>query len=535
MSAPVVDPTDGYPMDEVLDALEGTPTPPPPSEPIARLSPAWPVLHQDAYCGLAGDLVCRLEPETESDPVALLAQLLAGVGSACGRGPHVRVENTRHGLNEFLAIVAATGRGRKGTSWNWVAGMLDGADPLWAKRRVGGLSSGEGLIWSVRDPLYKQAPVREGKSIVRYETQLEDAGVEDKRLLVYEPELGGVLRTMKRESNTLSAILRQAWDGSDLRVLTKASPATATDPHVSVVGHITAEELRGELAHVDLMNGLVNRFLLVCARRSKELPNGGNVDPQFLDVASRDLALAIEHGRRVGELRRNAAAEAAWPEMYSALTADRPGILGAITARAEAHVVRLSALYAVLNRASAVELHHLMAAYAFWSYCEDSARYLFGETTGNSVADVIYRAISASPSGLTRTEIQALFQNNQTKPVLDRALDLLTRAGLARPESSGSGRGRPAERWVRSSISSNSYSGRNERGHIVPMSSNERNERNTVCIQGRGNSSVTTVHERNEIDEETLPWGDGPPSEFEPEEAGYLRAVEADERATRGG
>ena len=51
-----------------------------------------------------------------------------------------------------------------------------------------------------------------------------DAGVADKRLTILESEFARTLRVMSRESNTLSAIIRQAWDTGDLRALSKNSP-----------------------------------------------------------------------------------------------------------------------------------------------------------------------------------------------------------------------------------------------------------------------------------------------------------------------
>jgi hypothetical protein len=51
---------------------------------------------------------------------------------------------------------------------------------------VGGLSSGEGLIHAVRDPVEKQEPIRErgSRAVTGYETVVADPGVADKRLLV---------------------------------------------------------------------------------------------------------------------------------------------------------------------------------------------------------------------------------------------------------------------------------------------------------------------------------------------------------------
>ena len=113
---------------------------------------------------------------------------------------------------------------------------------------------------------------------MRYEEVEADPGVADKRLLVYEPEFANVLKQTERQGNTLSAILRNAWDGRDLRSMTKNSPARATGAHVSLIGHITADELRRYLTQTETANGFGNRHLWICADRSKMLPEGGVID-----------------------------------------------------------------------------------------------------------------------------------------------------------------------------------------------------------------------------------------------------------------
>jgi hypothetical protein len=71
-----------------------------------------------AYHGLLGEIVRRLEPETEADPVAILAQLLVCFGAAVGRGAYFQVEATRHHPQEFVLIVGESATSRKGTSWD---------------------------------------------------------------------------------------------------------------------------------------------------------------------------------------------------------------------------------------------------------------------------------------------------------------------------------------------------------------------------------------------------------------------------------
>src|SRR3990167_5573716 len=206
----------------------------------------WPdPLAQEALYGLAGDIVRAIEPSTESDPAAILLQTLVAFGNAAGHGPYFPVEADKHTVNLDAVLVGETANGRKGTSWGQVYRLFFGADFTWATECIqAGLSSGEGLIHAVRDPILKLEPIKEnGKRTGEYEEVVVDQGVEDKRLFVLESEFASTLRVMQRDGNTLSPIIRQLWDHGNLRVLTKNSPEKATGAHGSITGHVTKDEL----------------------------------------------------------------------------------------------------------------------------------------------------------------------------------------------------------------------------------------------------------------------------------------------------
>ena len=106
----------------------------------------WPSEPESAaYHGLAGEIVQTVAPHTEADPVAILAQLLAGFGAAVGRGAWFTVEATRHHPNEFVILVGDSAKARKGSSWDHVARVLTRADPSFPARIATGLSSGDYL------------------------------------------------------------------------------------------------------------------------------------------------------------------------------------------------------------------------------------------------------------------------------------------------------------------------------------------------------------------------------------------------------
>jgi len=409
----------------------------------------WPApLASQAFHGIAGEIVRIIEPHTEADPSALLFQFLGGFGNLIGRGPHTIADGARHGCNLFAAIVGVSSKGRKGTAWNHIRRVLEAIDSEWAGRRIqGGLSSGEGLIWGVRDPIEKQEAVREKKRIVEYQTVVEDPGVSDKRLLIIESELAATLRVMAREGSTLSTTIRQAWDTGDLRVLTKNSPAQATGAHIAIIGHITRDELLRFLTSTDAANGFANRFLWICSRRSKLLPEGGDIQSVDFAPLTRRLAEIASAARNAGELQREEGARKIWREVYGALSESKPGLLGSVTARSEPQVLRLSLVYALLDGATIISAPHMLAALAAWDYCEASARFIFGDSLGYPEADRILAALRADTRGLTRTQIRDLFGRNQGEPVIEAALTALEERGLARRDTLQTG-GRPTERWI---------------------------------------------------------------------------------------
>jgi hypothetical protein len=412
-----------------------------------RDSHGWPApMTRDAYYGVVGQIVDAIEPHTEADPHAVLVQTLVGLGNLLGRGARFAVEADEHTTVLYALVVGETAKGRKGTSLGYVRKLLAHADSDYNSKRVAnGLSSGEGLVWTVRDEASKLLkPEDDGGE---WTEEVVDPGIEDKRLLVIESEFAQALKVMARPGNTLSPALRGLWDNGVAGMLTKHDPTKATNAHVSIIGHIVRNELRRELAATEQANGFANRFLFCCAQRSKELPNGGafelgmNLALEVSNIVQKAALIC-----KGAPLVRDDQAQALWVQEYSRLSAGAPGMLGAVTGRAEALVTRLSLLYAILDESHRIRVGHLAAALEVWRYCEDSAKYIFGDATGDPVADEILTALlSAGAKGMSRTEVRDLFSRHRTDRV-GSALTALTLAGLASYEKVETG-GRPAERW----------------------------------------------------------------------------------------
>lgn len=401
----------------------------------------WPVLGDDALYGLPGDVVRSIEPHSEADPSAILLNLLSAFGSMIGRGSWLEVGRSRHHAKINAVLMGESSKARKGMSWDAARDLLSAVDRDYMDDRVGsGLSSGEGLINAVRDAKY--GTNKDGDEV------LVDPGVSDKRLLVMEGEFANVLKQAQRDGNILSIVIRNLWDDMTVQTLTK-DPTKATKPHVSVIGHITLVELQRLLSQSDASNGFANRFLWACVRRSKSLPYGG--DWTKVDVASlvTNLRGVVRFGKDVGKVAWGPTSDDLWRSEYERLAEGQPGLFGAMTSRSEAQVVRLAMVYALMDMSRTIEEEHLKAALALWAYCEDSVRYVFGDATGDPVADAIEEALKAAvPHGLTRSEIRDALSRNVTSGKIGQALDLLSRTGRVEcQKEAADGPGRPAERW----------------------------------------------------------------------------------------
>jgi hypothetical protein len=404
-------------------------------KPESRLLP----LGEAAYHGPVGEYVRLVEPHTEADSAAILVQCLVGFGNIIGRDAHFDVEATRHGLNEFALLVGPTGVGRKGTSTDQALRLLKKVDADWSEKRIRrGLSTGEGLINAVRDDSVQHA-------------SKPDQAATDKRLMVIEPEFGKVLRQFERQGNVLSPVLRDAWDGNSLEILTKKEPLRATGAHISFIGHVTEDELR-KMTMTEYYSGFANRFLWLYVKRSKILPSPSQPSARAVEEIAKSVRAARVHAGAIGTIRRSKAARALWAKEYERLTSPPPGIRGAILARGDAHVSRLSAIYAVLGQSVLIEPVHLLAALAIWDYTCQSVDYVISLRSRQSgslatgdekkILEALQRA-----GRLKRRDVMRLLGNNRLASEIDALRDGLVGRGLIRLDQVTTD-GRPAEVWV---------------------------------------------------------------------------------------
>jgi hypothetical protein len=401
-------------------SAEAPPTPP-------SVPSVTPKLGEAALHGLAGLAVRTIAPHTEAHPAAILLQLLAVFGNLVGRGPHCMVDATRHSLNLYVVLVGDSSKARKGTSWSQIARLFAEVDQPWLSTRVTTARlTASGLVHALRD---QQPPA-------------------DRRLLALSEEFASVLHTLKRANGHLSPLLRCAWDSGHLPNLEMHQNLQATGTHISLIAHITQRELTQNLHRAEAQNGFANRCLWTWVQRSNCLPEGGNLSAGDLSPVAGELRRALDWAAATPEIlfRRDAAARDLWHDRYPGLSQLRPGLRGAATSRAEAQVLRLSAIYAALDSTSVIGLPHLQAALAVWDYCYSSAALLFGTSTGDPIADRIREAIQASNDGLSKYQIRRLFHGHVEGSRIDAALEQLVALGALYAQSEATG-GRPSTLW----------------------------------------------------------------------------------------
>ncbi len=381
--------------------------------------PDRPVLEDSARYGLPGEILRAIEPTSEADPAGLLLVALALFGWAAGAGPHARADGANHPGRLNVALVGATSRARKSSALRNVERVFEAAEPeLMRTRRVSGLGSGEVLVDAVSD-----AQDGEGR-------------VPDRRLLVVEDELASILQVVRREGSRLSAVVRDAWDGRPLAARSRAAgQVTATGAHVAIVAAITAEELGRQLTSTEQANGFGNRFLWVHVGRSKLLPHGQGLDEAEVAPLAEKVRRRLGEARKLGRLSFDEAAREMWESIYAKFAEDAPGgVVGALTARAEAQALRLAVAYAASDGSRLIQAPHLEAAVAVWAYSRRSVEVIFGEGLDGSDEGRLLRAIrEAGAEGLSTTQQHSVFGGHRSardraamRAVLERRRAIVT-------------------------------------------------------------------------------------------------------------
>jgi hypothetical protein len=367
----------------------------------------------------------------EADPAAVCVTMLTRFaaevyGHAEGKGPYIHVGETQHAPRLFAVICGNSSKARKGTSLSPVNKLFTREYcqpseiaalhlPPPARESGGPLSTGEGLACQVKDESEEE---RQRRQRLNPSEPIRDMG--DKRLMIQDEEFASGLACTKREGNTLSMGLRCFWDSGDYAPLTKNNPVRVRNAHICIITHVTMQELAVALADVQAFNGFGNRFLWICARRSKLVPLPSRMPVEEITPIQRELWRLVAQAQQCGLVTMSTGTREQWAHVYPELSQEHSGLAGSIINRAEAQTMRLALIYALLDGRNVIQEKHLNAALALWRYAQDSALYIFGDKTVDPLEGKILEALKQGP--LTATELSACLNRHVPKDKLQPLL-----------------------------------------------------------------------------------------------------------------
>jgi hypothetical protein len=379
--------------------------------------PTWPELSRDALPGFVGEFIDLATRDSEADPAAVLATLLARFGAEVygfqkNMGPFISIGESIHPPRLFAVVCGNSSKARKGTSCQPVTRLFkrDLCDPdelaglnlpPTARESGGPLSSGEGLAFPLRD---------------KTDDGASDPNPDDKRLFVLDQELASGLSCTRREGNTLSMAIRIFWDGGDYAPLTKTKPMQVSGAQICIVTHITKAELNFLLSNVNMANGFGNRFLWVCARRSKFVALPRPMPLPEVTMLQRRLWRLVAEAQKTHEVCLTQEAMRTWAAIYPELSSETSGLYGAIVNRAEAQTMRLSLIYALLDGEKSIDTRHINSGFALWKYVCASAACLFGDRAIDPAEQKIEAILKSGP--YTATDLNRALSGHMTSEKL---------------------------------------------------------------------------------------------------------------------
>ena len=384
--------------------------------------------------GLVGEIALAGSNNTEANPYAIAAAILAYLGTAFGRGPYMPIGDDWNHARLFIVHVGRSSRGRKGTAKKLIFRIHNAVKAidefLVPQVHRGGLSTREGLALMIHDGYM------DGKT--------EVPAITDKRLLAVESEFANILHQSKRDGNTLSAALRDAWDGTSIRPAIKTSRVWASDPHIGIMGDVTPSELRDLMHKRELTNGFANRFIFFWAEGDKLLPFPQYTPKDVVETLASKVAQVLRFSgaeRHVDKdvMRMEFAQDAAslYARLYKGELRERSAgehITGLLDRRAPM-LLRLAMIFALTDQTSIIKVEHINAAMSWVRYWVDSVKFIFqsavDEAGAAATTETAQRIVSylIEHEQATRTELsRSCFNGHVNKSTLDTALDELLSA-----------------------------------------------------------------------------------------------------------
>jgi hypothetical protein len=393
--------------------------------------------------GIFGEFGRAAAKNTEVNQYAAAMNLMIYLSASVGRGIYFYIGNDVHHVRLYGLHIGRSSRGQKGGAHSLLNRVIrvitesDDLQLLLPSRHTGGLSSKEGLAALIHDG-YMQ-----GKE--------EVAPITDKRLFIRESEFSNVMHQAARNGNTLSAGLRDAWDGVGIQPATKLKGTWASHPHIAIAGACTPVELLALTTKNDVSNGFLNRFIIFWAERTKLIPFPDSTPIDTVNLLATKIKAIIQFakGNYVWDKNPSLASE---DNRQITLSDDAKRTYGALyinvfpkyndgdkvtalTERKAPYLLRMAALFAISDFSLVIEEWHINAAYEWVKYWHESVKFIFNdaaeEVKNNEISDraskiIDYLASKDKGYQATRTELSnEVFNRHLDSKKLDEALNTL--------------------------------------------------------------------------------------------------------------
>lgn len=331
--------------------------------------------------GFVGEIALEAANGKEVNEYAAFMYLLTALSANFGRDIYLAIGDSYHHSRLFCLHLGRSAKGRKGETMKLVDRILEEAQKIDIQKNhsneivcithKGGLSTREGLISLIHDG-------------INLGTKTEEPAINDKRMLVVESEFANVLHQSKRDGNTLSAAMRDLYDGRSISPLIKKNKMGATDPHIAMWANITPSELVELVSERELSNGSFNRYITIFAERyclvsmPEATPHNKVLEYSLkcLDVIEWAKGSYPDY-KNTRQAHLSDEAKQAYDRIYKFIEGRNNGNLSDILVRLSTNLLRMALTLAIVDKSLIIEVVHIEVAYEWSLFSDESVRYIF--------------------------------------------------------------------------------------------------------------------------------------------------------------
>lgn len=403
-------------------------------------TPKWSA---ESFSGLLADIAKEVTFETEIAPISVYAILIVLLGNYIGLRAKFKHVSSDLQTNLFLILIGLTKNGKKGAAQSAAEKVfklvLDENDD-WLKCIKKGVKTAEAIVSCITDEQFGE---EKNVKSNQYEKIIICEGVRDKRLMIVETEFSKVLREASKAGSQMSETYRQSYDGGALSMITKTSPRSTSNSHISTTGHITPSELVFVRRKEDDFNGFGNRFLHIYSTESDRPISFPRMYEQWDLSIINKLKNIINWVNEDNDLdmKFSAAAKQVWEEFYIKHHNLRISeMVDSLNARNDTHVLKIAMILAIADCSVEIDSVHLNRAIDLINYSRKTIEYVYH--TDEEKADINISKICTflynNGGEAKRSEIsKKCFQKNKSSEDINELMTACIQKGRIEVSQSG--------------------------------------------------------------------------------------------------